>query len=305
MAVTPVAFYVVANEAHFLGLVALLNSLRLQGQEEPLRVADCGLADWQRALLAPHAEVVEIDRDVPPYVLKPLLPRQLPAERMVLVDADMIALRPLTPLLEERAGVVAFADPVADRFHPEWPELLDLPPLRRGPYVNSGFFVLGGGVGPSVLALVAEKQTRVDLDTTRYAGAPATSPFYYLDQDVWNAVLASSVEPHDRSILPAELAPHPPFAGTDGHSPFFLHHVERKPWLSATRANAYSRLLPRLLLADDVAIRLRPEQVPLRFRSGPLAGLERARTEGVALAHALRGRVGLRRRLAQRRDVRS
>ena len=138
MAVSPVAFYAVANEPHFLGLVALLNSLRLQGHGDPLLVADCGLAGWQRELLVPHAEVVEADRGIPPYLLKPVLPRARPTEKMVLLDVDLVAVRPLTPLFDETAAVVAFADPVAHRFHPEWAEFLDLPPLRPGTYLNSG-----------------------------------------------------------------------------------------------------------------------------------------------------------------------
>jgi hypothetical protein len=301
MAVSPVAFYAVANETHFLGLVALLNSLRLQGHLDPLLVADCGLAGWQRELLVPHAEVVEADRGIPPHLLKPVLPRARPAEKMVLLDADLVAVRPLTPLLDETAAVVAFADPVAHRFHPEWAELLDLPPIRPGTYLNSGFFVLNGSVGRSVLDLVAEKQEQIDAATSRYAGGRPSSPFYYLDQDVWNAVLASSVDPGELAVEPADLAPHPPFTGSDECEPFLLHHVDRKPWLGSTRANAYSRMLPRLLLGPGVTLRLQPDEVPLRLREGRLADVERARAEAAALAHGLRGRVGLRRRLAERR----
>jgi hypothetical protein len=301
MAVSPVAFYAVANEPHFLGLVALLNSLRLQGHDEPLLVADCGLAAWQRELLAAHAEVVEVDRSTPPHLLKPLVPRLRPAGKMILVDADVVILRPLTPLLAETAGVVVFADPVAHRFHPEWAELLDLPPMRLGPYLNSGFFVLNGSVGESVLDLVAGKQHWIDAASSRYGGSRSSSPFYYLDQDVWNAVLASSVDAAELAVQPADLAPHPPFSVSEGREPFLLHHVDRKPWLDSTRANAYSRLLPRLLLAPDVALRLAPDQVPLRFRRGLVADAERMRVETAARAFGLRGRVGLRRRLAERR----
>jgi hypothetical protein len=39
MAVRPVAFYAVSDSAHFIGLVALVNSLRLAGHTEPLLVA--------------------------------------------------------------------------------------------------------------------------------------------------------------------------------------------------------------------------------------------------------------------------
>jgi hypothetical protein len=301
MAVSPVAFYAVANEPHFLGLVALLNSLRLQGHLDPLLVADCGLAGWQRELLVPHAEVVEADRGIPPYLLKPVLPRARPAEKMVLVDVDLVAVRPLTPLFDETAAVVAFADPVAHRFHPEWAELLDLPPIRPGTYLNSGFFVLNGSVGRSVLDLVTEKQEKIDAATSRYAGSRPSSPFYYLDQDVWNAVIASSVEPGELVVESADLAPHPPFTGSHEYEPFLLHHVDRKPWLDSTRSSDYSRMLPRLLLGPDVALRLEPDHVPLRLREGRLADVERVRAEAAALAHGLRGRVGLRRRLSERR----
>jgi hypothetical protein len=305
MAVTPVAFYAVSNEEHFLGLVALLNSLRLRGHKEPLLVADCGLAAWQLEALAPHAEVVAVDRETSPYMLKTSLPRGRPAWKMVLLDADLLVLRPLTPILEEQAAVVAFADPVAHRFHPEWAELLDVPPIRRLPYVNSGLLVLSGDIGRSILDLVAGKQKRVDTATTRAEGGRPSSPFYYSDQDVWNAVLASSVDPGELVVLPAELAPHPPFTASVGQEPYVLHHVDRKPWLHSTRANAYSRLLPRLLLGDDVALRLEPAQVPPRFRAGTVARLDRLRAEASALAYGLRGRVGLRRRLAERRRLRA
>src|SRR5215207_7961449 len=48
------AFYTVANARHFIGVVALLNSLRLAGHTEPIRLMDAGLTDEQRTLLANH-----------------------------------------------------------------------------------------------------------------------------------------------------------------------------------------------------------------------------------------------------------
>jgi hypothetical protein len=318
MAVRPVALYTVANDRHFLGLVALLNSLRLQGHEEPLLVGDCGLTDWQRRLLEGHAEVEAVPRDRLPYLLKPVVPRSQPAETMALLDADLIVLRRLDDLLRGARPVVAFADPVAHRFHPELATLLGLPALRPGPYVNSGVFVLTGDRGRAVLDLVGEKQGLVDDDATRDRGGRPENPFYYADQDVWNAVLSSSVDPAEIEVLPGDLAPHPPFRGlhpvgagslrmayADGREPFVLHHVDRKPWLASTRANDYSRLLPRLLLGEDVALRLDPERVPARFQLGPASALHRAGAEAAALAHGLRGRLGLRRRLAKRRRARA
>ncbi|HEY7003725.1 MAG TPA: hypothetical protein VH281_05545 [Gaiellaceae bacterium] len=313
MALTPVAFYSIADERHFLGLVALLNSLRLQGHEEPLRVADCGLADWQRDLLAPHVELEVVDGGRPAYLLKLEVARRRPAETIALLDADLIVLRRLDDLLGEGPAVVAFADPVEHRFHPELAGLLDLPPLQRRPYVNSGLLVLGGDRGRVVLELVAQKQEGVELEGIRERGGRPENPFYYADQDVWNAVLASSVEESELRVEPAELAPHPPFPGLrsvagnglrfaydDGQEPYVLHHVDRKPWLFSTRSNTYSRLLPRLLLGEDVALSLDADRVPRRFRSGIGAALARGGAEAGALAHGMRGRVGLRRRLAER-----
>jgi hypothetical protein len=317
MAVTPVAFYTVSNDAHFLGVVALLNSLRLQGHGEPLFVADCGLADWQRELLTAHADVERVPPDAPPYLLKQVLPRRRPAETMALLDADLVVLRPLDDLMSGTRAAVAFADPVAHRFHPELAGLLGLPPLRPGQYVNSGLLVLSGENGRAALELVEEKQERVDVHAIRQRGGRPESPFYYADQDVWNAVLASSLTDSDVEVHPADLAPHPPFddlrpvtgsdvrlAYEDGREPYVLHHVDRKPWLVSTRANAYSRLLPRLLLGEDVPLRLEPDRVPRRFRTGLGAFVASMAAEGAALAYGTRGRLGLRRRLAERRRVR-
>jgi hypothetical protein len=303
MSLRPVAFYSIANEPHFIGLVALLNSLRLHGHADPFVVADCGLAPWQRDLLAPHAELLQV-AGASPLLMKPLAPLERPAETMTLVDADVIVLRSLTPLLEAaRSGVVVFADPVAHRFDPRWESLLELPPLRQQPYVNSGLVVLGAG-GRGVLELVADKQAHIDLELTRARRGRPSDPFYYSDQDVWNAVLASAIPPERLEILPAELAPHPPFTAGDSE-PYVLHHVDRKPWLAATRANRYSRLLPRLLLADDLTLTLGPDRVPRRFRPGVSAALARLGNEVGARLQEQRGRLGLRRRLAERRRARA
>jgi hypothetical protein len=315
MAVRPVAFYVVSDKDHFLGLLALLNSLRLAGHVEPLLVADCGLAPWQRNLLAGHAEVVAVEAPFAPHLLKPVLPLEHPAGVMALLDADLIVLRSLAPLLESAAAgrIVAFADPVSDRFDPRWEALLGLPPPRRQLYVNSGLFVLPADPGTRVLEAMVAGCLRIDRARTRPAESRPADPFYYLDQDVLNAVLASLVEPGELEILPARLAPHPPFAGlcpkegaglhyeyAEGSEPYALHHIHRKPWLCATRRNLYSELMPRFLMADDLTLRLDPRDVPRRFRRGLLSALERMRIEAAALAHNQRGKLGLRRRLGER-----
>jgi hypothetical protein len=315
MAVRSVAFYAVSDGDHFLGLVTLLNSLRLAGHREPFFVADCGLEEWQRDLLAGHADVVTVDVPSAPYLLKPLVPLDRPADVMALLDADLMVLRSLAALLESAAAgrIVAFADPVSHRFDPRWEALLHLPPLRRQPYVNSGLLVLPADPGTRVLQATAVGGVQVDYARTRPAGGQSSDPFYYLDQDVLNGVLASLVQPNELEILETRLAPHPPFAGlrriggegrrygyADGSEPYVLHHIDRKPWLSATRRNLYSELMPRLLLGDGVTVRLDAKNVPRRFRPGLLPALDRMRIEAAALAHDQRGKLGLRRRLGER-----
>src|SRR4051812_49061180 len=63
-------FYCVADARYFLGLVALLNSLRLHGHPEPVYVLDRGLTGSQREHLAPHVELVEANDDVHPILSK-------------------------------------------------------------------------------------------------------------------------------------------------------------------------------------------------------------------------------------------
>lgn len=234
---------------------------------------------------------------------------------MALLDADLIVLRPLTPLFEAAAGgrVVVFADPVSHRFDSRWEDLLALPPLRRQPYVNSGLIVLPAEPGRRVLEAMAEGRARVEYPGLRLGGGRPTDPFYYVDQDLWNALLASLLRPDELEILAMRLAPHPPFPGlhriangdvrhayADGSEPYVLHHIGRKPWLAATRANVYTELMARLLLGEDVPVRVDPKRVPRRFRAGPLSALDRLRTEAVAVAHGQRGKLGLRRRLGER-----
>ena len=58
----PVAFYCVSSDAYFLGAVGMINSLRLQGHDEPVYVMDCGLSAPRRELLSPHVTLVAAPR---------------------------------------------------------------------------------------------------------------------------------------------------------------------------------------------------------------------------------------------------
>lgn len=286
----PAAFYCVTDRRYFLGAVAMLNSLRLQGHREPLFICDCGLEDEQRRLLAGHATLVAAPSEAPPWLLKTVAPLRHPAEVMVLIDADMILTRSLDELIAEARGgsVVAFEND-SDRFVPEWGELLDLGPLRRRRYLSSGLMALPRGLGEEILALMADRQERVDFDQTFWRRNVRDYPFLYGDQCVLNAILQSSlVEPERIVSLPNRLAPNPPFRGlrledratlrcsyADGTEPYVVHHFTAKPWLERTYDGVYSRMLRRLLTGAGLEVEVPLRHVPLRLRRGPAAWIGR------------------------------
>ncbi len=133
---------------------------------------------------------------------------------MILIDADMIATRPLTELIERAAGdrVVVFRNDT-DRFVAEWGELLDLGPVRRRPYVSSGLIALGGATGDTVLGLLDDRQRRVDIEQTFARRATPDYAFLYPEQDVLNAILATRVDEERIVTLDNRLAPNPPYRG--------------------------------------------------------------------------------------------
>jgi hypothetical protein len=315
------AFYSVCDRRHFPGAVALLNSLRLVGHDEPIFLVDAGLTAEQRSLLAEHVTLVAAPEHVPIFRLTTFGPSTHPADVAILLDADIIVVRTLTHLVDTaRAGrLVGFVnnEPNHDRFFAEWSTTLGLGPLRRQPYLNAGQLIIPATLRRRLLDLLDEGLAKVDPQRIWLQKGRLSEPFYFGDQDVINAILAADVEPDEIAMLEHRLAPHPPFPALrlvdrerllcrypDGVSPFLLHHVLGKPWLKATRLNLYEELLPRLLLAPDVALRLEPEQLPLRLREGPLAKVDRRRADAQAFLsqQAVRqlGRFGIRTRIRTR-----
>ena len=284
------AFYCVSDSRYVLGAVGMINSLRLQGHTEPIYLLDCGLTGEQRDLLEPEVSFVEPDDDVEPWLAKTIAPLAHPAEVMVLIDVDMIDTRPLGELIElaREDRVVAFRDR-QHRFFETWASELGLGPAEPGPYVSSGLVFAGGEVGARMLELMATKQDRVDFSRTFWRGNDRTYPFLYADQDVLNAILRTSV-PADALVAREErLAATPPYRRLhaveeasldcrypDGARPYVLHQFVRKPWLEPVYHGIYSRLLARLLMGEDVAVRVVPEAVPRRMRTGVSAWVDRS-----------------------------
>lgn len=285
------AFYCVADDRYFLGAVGLINSLRAHGAREPIFLLDCGLTGDQRDLLADEVTLVDAPSDVPPWLLKSILPLAHPAEVQVLVDTDMIVTRSLAPLIERasQGRVIAFCDR-QQRFFTEWGDLPDVGPARRGPYVSSGFVLAGGDIGKRVLELFDAHQSRVDFDQTYWRQNVRDYPYLYADQDILNAILATSVEPGAAEALDERLAPTPPFRGLrvapadqiacayrDGVRPYVVHQYLRKPWLEPTFDGVYSQLLRRLVGPDRGPIRVSPESLPVRLRDDPQGRAARRR----------------------------
>jgi len=283
------AFYCVADARYFAGAVGLVNSLRLVGHDEPIYLLDCGLTGPQRELLAACVTVVAAPTDAPPWLLKTAAPLAHPADVMVLLDTDVVVTRSLRPLIERAAGgrLVAFENPI-DRFVPEWGELLDLGPARRGPYVSSAVLCVERSLGTEVLGLLSDRQAAVDFERTFWRRNEPGYPFTYADQDVLNAILATRVAPDLLVALDARLAPTPPFTGLrvideralrcaydDGVEPYLVHHHVVRPWLEPTHHGVYSRLLRRLLVGPEIPIRVPKDAIRLWLRSGPLAWAKR------------------------------
>jgi hypothetical protein len=316
--VIPRAFYSVADAGHFPGVVALLNSLRLLGHDEPFFLVDAGLTPQQRLRLAEYVTLLDPPPGVPVVFLAPYGPIEHPAEVAILLDADVVVVQPLGELAARAATgrLVAFVNdpPNDDRFFPEWAEALGLGALRRRAYVNAGQLLVPATLARTFLPRWIEGQQRIGTTHSRYGTATLDDPFYFADQDILNALLAGYVRDEEIQIFEHRLAPHPPFAGLrlenevtlrcryeDGARPFLLHHIMRKPWLGPTRTTIYSRLLIRLLLRADVVVPLEPRELPMRLRDGRLAAADRARAhiQAVVRAGARRqlGRFGIRTRL--------
>jgi hypothetical protein len=285
------AFYCVADSRYFLGAVGLVNSLRALGHDEPIHLTDCGLTRAQRELLAPAVELVEAPPDTPPALLKTVGPNRRPADVIVQLDTDLLVTRHLGGLIETAAAgnLVAFENK-SDRWVPEWADLLDLGELRRQHYLDFAALAMHATIAEEVQPLIEDRQGRIDFEQTYWGRQVPDYPLLYADQDVMNAIVAARVDAERTVILEGRLAPVPPFPGLrvtdeadlvctyeDGERPYVVHHHIVKPWLVPTEDGVYSRLLRRLLVGEDLAVRVPIEEVPLRFRSGLRASAARHR----------------------------
>ena len=113
---TDVRAFTMGDQGYFVGIVALLNSLRITGNAMPLTVLDVGLAPWQRDLLEPHCDLVRARPGVNIFLLKTDAPRTSGADVTVILDSDLLVTGSLAPMVDAAAAgkVCAYQD-VSDR----------------------------------------------------------------------------------------------------------------------------------------------------------------------------------------------
>ena len=302
-------FFTVADSRYWTGAVALVNSLRLVGHAEAIVVLDAGFTSKQRAILERTAEIVTAPALRAPFLARWLAPLARGEGVQVLLDADLVAVQALTPLIQqaEEGRIVAFVDRLATRSFSEWEALVGAPQAYTHQYVNSGFLALPSDLAQGVLGRLRDAQQRVALTSAALLGRGSISdPFHFADQDVVNAVLRAFVPRHRLLALEHRLAPTEPWdkvvvedvqrlrcVNPDGSRPYLVHVVGPKPWLANVAPTAYERLLPRLLMGEDVAIRLDRSALPFRLRWWRLVGRD-------ATPRRLARRLGLRRLVARR-----
>lgn len=315
-----IAFYTVTDSHHFLGVVGLVNSLRLVGHDEPVFVTDAGLTAEQRSVLNPVATVVPSPDGVRAELAKTVAPRLHPASVMVVLDADVLVVKHFGPLVDiARSGkLVVFENNMPGRFFDEWSSLGLGTPVRNT-YVIAGHFLGARSRMLPMLETVARLEEGLDPSRSYFGGGALADPLYFGDQDIMNAYLMTAADPESVVRLSKSLSPVPPFrrihrvqgvrcVGPGGLEPYVLHHILRKPWLARTRRNVYVDVLRHVLWAPEAPISLEPSDVPLRLRPSLLGRLELRRVSAQATIVALaRGQLDVRgkvsrtsRRLARR-----
>jgi hypothetical protein len=292
-----VKFYTLCSDNFFLGLVGLINSLRLTGHHNELVVLDCGLTQSQRDILRPHCSVVALPDDLAgshPYVLKPF-PHVMNAQGLVvLIDSDIIVTRSLEPIfsLAREGKICAFPANALTRWIPAWKQLFNLEgEMRKQMCVNSGFVAFSTSSWPRLLERWWQACQRMPAHWQQVGHKRIIEG----DQDALNAILMSEIPSEALEMLPEEEGPTKVGlrkgvqvldvsslrCAYRGHTTRLLHSTgSPKPWQTgawkAAQRNAYVRLLSRLLLGTDVAITIPSSELPIWLRAGTFASLSLA-----------------------------
>lgn len=288
-------FFTVSDALFFPGLVVMLNSLRLTGNEGELVVVDVGLLEEQRERLRGVATIASLDGPPQHPVLAKTTADLFCSGVVVVIDSDVIVMRALDDLVESaRAGkIVVFPDhwSTKDRSFPEWEAAFELAsPLRPRRYVGSGCLAVSIDHWPDFFDRWRRACRRISPDAIAMLGFGARpgGPFELSDQDALNALLMSEVPDEAQFVVPSESQSVLPDGLRDvkildrkslqaryrGEIPAVLHYGlspkawEPQAWRRVRRDDAYLKLFARVAFAPDVAVRLRAREVPMWLRPG-------------------------------------
>jgi len=285
------------SEGHFLGLVALVGSLRMSCVTDVLTVLDLGLTERQRRSLDGVCRFVTLPGtdERHPWLLSPFGTHFDPRGVVGYLDSDVIVTGPLDEVVAAAAAgsVCVGTDPLSTRWFAEWTETFALrAPLRREPYVNSGAVFFSTDHHPDLLSRWWE--LCVGIDGSRVArDLPFDGPTSLADQDALNAVLMSEVAPEHVRRFPG-FVHDPRFGGVTvddvhrlacriGTTPTILLHSlgTPKPWMPkawrANSRNAYVRcmreVVGRAARPGASASRVDAATLPLWLRPGPVGAV--------------------------------
>ena len=296
-----VTYFTVADSGYFLGTVAMINSLRLTGNEGAVIVFDSGFEDWQCELLRDVATVIDLDvPEVPPAYVRAWIGPTVPGDVVVYLDSDMIVTDSLGDVVSQAAsGKICFApDEQPDRFFHQWNDFPLAGALTPRTYVNSGFLAIAPALWPQFftrwreicVAAIASAPPLHELPLE----AALVHPTGFPDQDALNAFLMSEIPADAVALLERNRAiasiDMPRVTVSDLRAldcrlgrtrTLILHAVNApKPWQrggwTTLSGDAYGRLLPRLLSGDDIALRVDGRDIPVWLRTGPDEGFRRA-----------------------------
>jgi Glycosyl transferase family 8 len=296
-----------ADARFFVGTVAMMNSLRVTGNDGELVVFDRGLTDEQRRLLRDYARVVPVDPGIRPFLVTPSMRNVADSGTLYWIDGDVIVTRNLRHISElaESGKICLYYDNPPIRWFREWEDIFALQaPLRRERYLNVGFLSLSRDRWEWLLERWSEV-CAIMPPLSAYTGEKE-NPVLGGDQDALNALLMSEVSRNAVHELPVEEVV---YTGVmhqarvvsreelvcirRGRRTAVLHYVGKlKPWMPESwgriNRDAYVRLLQRLLFEQDVELRLAFGYVPPWLRPTPRGRLF---LSGLRLVHGPRARL--------------
>jgi hypothetical protein len=299
-----VTFVTLSDSCFFPGVAALVNSLRLTGNEGDVAVVDFGMTPEERSALEPHARVQPLPEALAadplwatnPWISKPAAAAVQTTGIVVMIDSDMIVTASLDrAIAAARDGkIFVYRDPPRPSWFPEWEQILDLEaPIRRSQtYVNGGFVAFSADAWPDFLPRLRELCGQIPPDMVakgqQLQAEPAwLRPFATPGQDSMNALLMSEIPAeaveigpiHDyvdwndmRRVEVVDLRRL--VCRYEGKPVRILHHTfspkvwQPGSWRRFRHDDAYAVLVSRLLLGDDVPVRVDPGRLPLWLRSG-------------------------------------